>query len=258
MCDNYIMVYMNIPTLPAAIVTKILGNLSNMTLTCDTVIEASIFMAKEAALGCALADISEIATQFNEGLNASEEVPQAAKKSLRRSMAPNLVDFVWQSCCSILQCTNDTSTVLSRYTHSILRIWNSRHETVITAQPTASTSVQPEVRAGGKGQEAVTSIELVKIGTTIEPVTIGTGQSDGAPGGPEDFAVQSRGAQGSTQPRRPQSKEGVCIWLGRVRRLKAACGCIDSFCSCCLRVKRHDEVHDCTADHSQKKRWGTR
>jgi hypothetical protein len=182
-------VYMNITTLPAAIITTILGNPSNMTLTCDNVIEACIFMAKEAALGCALTDISQIATQFKEGLNASEEVPQAAQQSMCRSMAPNLVDFVWQSCCTILQYTNQTSTMLSRYTHSILSIWNSRHETVITPEPIASTSVQ----RGGNGPEAATTIESVAIGTTIEPVTSGTGQSHGAPKGPVDFEVQPRG-----------------------------------------------------------------
>jgi hypothetical protein len=243
-------VYTNITTVPAAIVTTILGNLSNMTLTCDNVIKACIFMAKEASLGCALADISQIAIQFKEGLNASEEVPQAAQQSMCTSMAPNLVDFVWQSCCSILQYTNHTSTMLSRYTHSILRIWNSRHEAVCTTEPTASSSVQ----RGGKGPEAATTIESVTIGTTIEPVAIGTGQSHGAPDGPVDFEVQSRGAQGTTQPRRPQCKEAV--WLGRVRRFKAACGCIDSFCSCCLRVKRQDEVQDCTAESFAKETMG--
>jgi hypothetical protein len=244
-------VYMNITTLPAAIVTTILGNISNMTLTCDNVIEACIFMAKESSLGCALTDISQIATQFKEGLNASEEVPQAAQQSMCRSMAPNLVDFVWQSCCSILQYTNHTSTMLSRYTHSILRIWNSRHEPVITTEPTASSSVQ----RGGKGPEAATTIESVTIGTTIEPVAIGTGQSHGAPDGPVDFEVQSRGAQGTTQPRRPQCKEAV--WLGRVRRFKAACGCIDSFCSCCLRVKRQTKCRTARKNHLRKKQWET-
>eukprot|EP00884_Botryococcus_braunii_P003546 jgi/Botrbrau1/13192/Bobra.0351s0005.1 len=61
-------VYMNMTTLPAAIVTTIFNNVSNIAFTCENVIQACIFMANQATPGCMLPDISAIANQFQQGL----------------------------------------------------------------------------------------------------------------------------------------------------------------------------------------------
>eukprot|EP00884_Botryococcus_braunii_P017045 jgi/Botrbrau1/4023/Bobra.0016s0030.1 len=96
-------VYMNMTTLPAAIVTTIFNNVSNIAFTCENVIQACIFMANEATPGCMLPDISAIANQFQQGLHASEEIPGAAQHMMHETVAVNVVDFVWKSCSFILQ-----------------------------------------------------------------------------------------------------------------------------------------------------------
>eukprot|EP00884_Botryococcus_braunii_P007355 jgi/Botrbrau1/16620/Bobra.0068s0046.1 len=80
-------VYMTSTTLPAAILATIIGNASNMVFTCNNVIDACIFMANEAHLGCTLPDISDIANEFKKGLDASEEIPQIVQDMMQNQLS---------------------------------------------------------------------------------------------------------------------------------------------------------------------------